>query len=158
MIRIIVLATALVFSSNFCMAEDAAEKEGDRIIEINAIGNKVVADVFAKFQPFFRLASILNACDQSYLAERVRPTKLDILSTMSQATGDEITRLDKPELMFAVGASALNEIKAYTAGAQEMADFLIMDNQEVVCLAAIERVDKSLEDKKNVMESEKLSN
>ncbi len=157
MIKIIVFAVLLVFSSNFCMAEDAAEKEGGRIIEINAIGNTVVAEVFVKFQPFFRLASILSACDQSYLAERVRPTKLDILSTMSRATGDEITRLDKPELMFAVGALALNEIKAYTAGAQEMADFLIMDNQEVVCLAAIERVDKSLEDKKKVVEAEQLS-
>ena len=127
-------------------------------MEINAIGNKVVSEVFVKFKPFFRLAAILNACGREYLAERVRPTKLEILSTMSRATGDEITRLDKPDLMFAVGASALNEIKAYTAGAQEMADFLIMNNQEVVCLAATERVDKSLEDKKKLVESEKLSN
>lgn len=158
MIRILALAASLVFCSGFCLAEDAAEKEGNRIIEINAIGNKVAAEVFVKFQPFFRLAAILGACDKAYLAERVKPTKLEILSTMSRAAGDEITRLEKPDLMFAVGASALNEIKAYTAGAQEMADFLILDNQQVVCLAAIERVDRTLEEKKKLVEAEKLSN
>lgn len=157
MIRIIGLAVSLVFISNFCQAEDIAEQEGSRIAEINSIGNKVVTEILDTFQPFYRLAAILKACDQAYLAERVRPTNLEILSTMSRATGEEVTRIDKPELMFAVGASALNEINAYTVGALEMAEFLIMDNQEIVCLAAMERVDKTVEDKKKIVDAEKIT-
>lgn len=158
MIRIIILVVSLVFISRFCLAEDTAEKEGSRITEINAISNKVVAKVFDKFQYFYRLAAILGACDKPYLAERVRPTKLEIVSTLSRATGVDVTRTEKPELMYAVGVSALNEIRAYTAGAQEMANFLILDNQEIVCIAALERVDKALEDKKVLVETEKISN
>lgn len=156
--KIIALVVSFVCISGFCLAEDIAEEEGRRITEINAVGHTVVAEIISKFDSFFRLAAILNACDKDYLAERVRPTRLEILSTMSRATGDEITRIDKPELMYAVGASALNEMRAYTAGAQKMADFLIMDNQEVVCIAAVERVDKTLEEKKKLVEAEKLSN
>ncbi|MFW2366407.1 MAG: hypothetical protein ACN4GW_08315 [Desulforhopalus sp.] len=157
MIRIIIFVVSLVFVSSFCLAEDTAEKEGSRITEIHAISNKVVAEVFDKFQYFYRLAAILGACNKPYLAERVRPTKLEIVSTLSRATGVDVTRTKKPELMYAVGVSALNEIRAYTAGAQEMANFLILDNQEIVCIAAIERVDKALEDKKDLVETEKMS-
>ena len=158
MIRIMVLVVSLVLISSFCLAEDTAEKEASRITEINAISNKVVAEVLGKFQYYYRLAAILGACDKAYLAERVRPTKLEVISTLSRATGGDVTRTDKPELMYAVGVSALNEIRAYTAGAQEMANFLIMDNQELVCIAALERVEKAIEDKKELVETEKISN